>query len=112
MFFVARNTRRAELRRTAAWERLCDAFEHDTIREQFDEPDDILTDRFATAFGQLSDLDRQLFIGSVWGGLTFAKLAEQHHLTPNAVHHRITRARKKFRESLVKLGPIGGSSGH
>ena len=33
MFFVARNTRRAELRRTAAWERLRDAFDHDAISE-------------------------------------------------------------------------------
>lgn len=107
MFFVARNTRRAELRRTTTWERLRDAFEDGAVRRQFDEPDHTLTERFGVAFSQLSDSERTLLIESVWVGLTPAELAERHGLTPNAIHHRVTRARKKFRESFANMGQSG-----
>lgn len=108
MFFVARNTRRAEFRRTATWERLRDVFEHDGIREQIDQANETVTEHFALAFGQLSELDRHLFIGRVWAGLSMPELAERHHLTVRAVTQRMTRARKKFRESFAELDTSDG----
>lgn len=112
MFFVARNTQRAELRRTATWERLRDAFQHDAIREQFERPDDTLTARFANAFCQLSALEQGLLIGSIWAGHSNAELAEQHQLTAKAVLHRITRRPKEISGKFRDLGAIRGSSGH
>lgn len=106
MFLVARNTKRAELRRTATWQRLSDAFQRDTVRSHFDQPGDDRSDHLAHALAALSELDRQLLVQQVWNGLTTAELATQHGLTPAAVRNRLTRVRstvrKIFREGLAE----------
>lgn len=110
MFLVARNTQRAELRRTATWQRLRDAFQRDTVRSHFDQPGDDRSDHLARALAVLSDLERQLLIGQVWAGLTTAELATQHGLTPKAVEHRITRARTTARKSFPESSPKHGEN--
>lgn len=103
VFLVARNTQRAELRRTAAWVRLRDAFQHATVRGYFDQPDDEHADQLYRALAGLSQLDRTLIIGQVWEGRSVAELAAHHGLTLNAVRHRLTRARATARKNFEKV---------
>jgi len=100
MFLVARNTQRAELRRTTTWERLRDAFHRGSVRRHFDQAGDDRSDHLAHAFVLLNDLDRELLVSQVWNGLTTAELATQHGLTPAAVRNRLTRVRSTVRQIL------------
>jgi DNA-directed RNA polymerase specialized sigma24 family protein len=95
MFLVARNSRRAEFRHTAAWERLRDAFNDERVRAHFDDTEDGRSDQLR---------------------YSVVELADKHDLTVKAVRHRLTRARSKVRETIleeaVELGAIKEVSGH
>jgi DNA-directed RNA polymerase specialized sigma24 family protein len=116
MFLVARNSRRAEFRHTAAWERLRDAFNDERVRAHFDDTEDGRSDQLRFAIGQLSELDQKLLLGQIWIGYSVVELADKHDLTVKAVRHRLTRARSKVRETIleeaVELGAIKEVSGH
>lgn len=101
MFLVMRNTKRAELRRTATWTRLRNALHSTPVRSHFDVEDDTRTDDLLRALSALTELDRQLLVGSVWKGYTARELASEHGLTEKAVHNRISRARLAARQQLI-----------
>lgn len=103
MFLVTRNTQRAEIRRTAMWERLRAAFRHPTVRNYFDEDGADRVDLLLRALSVLSDLDRELVIGHAWSGYTATELASLYRLTPRAVQQRITRARTKARRQVPEI---------
>jgi DNA-directed RNA polymerase specialized sigma24 family protein len=66
MFNVTRNTRRKELRRTQAWQRLAEtAFEIVEVREYFDRSDGNQIDVLLVALKSLNSLDRQLLVNRI-----------------------------------------------
>jgi RNA polymerase sigma factor (sigma-70 family) len=101
MFNVTRNTARAELRRTDAWQRLADAFEHPEVLEYFDRADGNLTDALSSALNTLNPLDRKLLVDHIWAGHNHTELATANNLTETAVRHRLSRARHAARETAL-----------
>jgi RNA polymerase sigma factor (sigma-70 family) len=99
VFLVARNTERAEMRRTAVWKRLRDAFVNDNVRAVFDQQDDANAELLAGALSVLTEADRQLLIRQIWEGLSTAELAASTGLSEENVRQRLSRARKLARES-------------
>ncbi len=101
MFNVTRNTSRAEVRQTQAWERLANtAFENGEVKEYFDRLDDARIDVLSKALDTLSVLDRELLVGHVWAGQSITELAEAHNLTKTAIRQRLTRARNAARRNI------------
>lgn len=99
MFNVARNSTRAQLRQTQAWERLTNtAFENAQVKEYFDRPQDDHADVLTIALNALSVLDRKLLIDHVWAGHSITELATTNNLTETAIRHRLTRARQTARQ--------------
>lgn len=102
MFNVTRNTTRAELRRTDAWQRLASiAFEHPEIKEYFDRADDTRIGALSSALNTLNPLDRRLLIDHIWAGHSYTELATANNLTETAVRHRLSRARHNARKSML-----------
>jgi DNA-directed RNA polymerase specialized sigma24 family protein len=103
MFNVTRNTNRAELRQTQAWQRLTNnAFENLEVKEYFDRPNDDHTSVLTNALSVLSVLDRKLLVDRVWAGHSITELATANNLTETAVRHRLSRARRAARlQSLL-----------
>jgi DNA-directed RNA polymerase specialized sigma24 family protein len=102
LFNVTRNTNRAELRQTQAWQRLTKtAFENVEVKEYFDGPQDDHTDILTNALNVLSVLDRKLLVDHVWAGRTITELATSNNLTETAVRHRLTRARQAARRASL-----------
>ena len=94
MFNVTRNTTRADLRQTLAWQRLVVASsQNDEVEEYFDRPNEHLTDALTKALSVLSVLDRKLLVDHVWAGHSVTELAATYNLTETAIRHRLTRAR-------------------
>jgi RNA polymerase sigma factor (sigma-70 family) len=99
MFNVTRNTNRAELRQTQAWQRLAHhAFENTEVKEYFDSPENDHIDILNNALNILSPLDRKLLIDHVWAGHSITELAKANNLTETAVRHRLSRARRTARQ--------------
>lgn len=106
MFFVTRNTQRAELRRTAVWQRFRDVCTDTSVLLYFDQPSSSTDESLASALETLSELDQRLLIGQVWQGLSARELAARSGLTEKAVYHRLTRARNTLRELLAPMGQL------
>jgi RNA polymerase sigma factor (sigma-70 family) len=99
MFNVTRNTTRAEIRETQAWERLTNiAFENLEVKEYFDRPNDAHIDLLTNALNMLSILDRKLLVDHVWAGHSITELAEAHNLTETAIRQHLSRARQTARQ--------------
>ena len=110
MFLVARNSRRAEFRRTAAFERIRNAFHAEDVRSYFDQAPDNRAEHLLIALASLGDLDRALLFEQVWTGYTVKELAIRHGLTPKAVYHRMERARAVARVRFLQ--EISGERGN
>jgi DNA-directed RNA polymerase specialized sigma24 family protein len=99
-FLVMRNTKRAAIRRSAAWARLRDALDHEQATLFGTGAEETAAVLLSLALGALTELDRKLLVGQVWDGCSIDELAGIHHLTPNAVRLRLRRSRLTARKAI------------
>jgi RNA polymerase sigma factor (sigma-70 family) len=102
VFLVTRGSKRAEVRRTAAWARVRDAFINDEVRAVFDRDGEANADLLAGALSVLTERDRRLLTGQVWDGQSTTELAASTGLSEANVRQRLSRARKLARESGLR----------